>query len=132
MSSWENEPRLSAEDKAELELSEFIEKARVHEGTMIIVASSIFNLMLDMQRGLKVEESLLRDFIKCALFMQHYADECGSLEFWMNVLDPTKRGHTMEALLNTLPLMRVAAGAKAAKWGDDLMKMIERVHDASR
>lgn len=132
MSSWENEPRLTAEQQAELELEEVITKSRVHEGTMIVVASSIYNLMLDLQRGLKVEEHLLKDFIKCALFMQHYADECGSIEFWMKVLDPRKREHTIENLLNTLPLMRIAAGQKAAKWGDDLMKMIERVRDASR
>lgn len=119
---WDQKTEMTEEQKTEFEVEQFIENAGPGEGTTLVVAIALYNLILDVKKGRAVEDHLIKDILKAALMMHSYAAECGLLEL---LSKNTKPEHTMQQFLRTLPLMRLAAGMKAAHWGNNLQKLTE-------
>lgn len=123
---WDQKVEMTEQEKASFELEQLIEKSPVGQGTTIVVASCLFSLIKDVQNGKKLEDSFIKDFLKAAMMMHHYASEAGQIEFLMKNIKPE---HTMQQFLTTLPAMRIQAGIRAVKWGDDLQRLFNLVDD---
>lgn len=129
---WDSTIDMTPEQTEMAEVEDFVLKSKVNESTTLVVAIAIYAVMQDLRKGKQIEDDLLKDFIKAALMMHLLAGECGNLEFFLKHLTADS---SMKALVNTLPLMRQSAGERVADWGENLMRLsqrIEEIPDASQ